>query len=339
MIFDTMSRIENTEDRLLQIIHTQNEIATSDLELEGAMQVAADRALRLTGAGAAMIETPDGSHRFVFHVTAGDAERYDDERIDQAESLAGRALRERHILTSDDCAADPRVGRPVRQKLGAGSLICVPLYHRSEAIGVLTVAHPEPHHFSAGDAQTLELLSDLIAAHLSHAALLAEEAHDSRHDALTGLPNRRAYEERLRHELARARRYRKPLALCLFDLDGFKGVNDSFGHPAGDQVLRAVADAIRATRSADEGFRIGGDEFAVLLPETTARDAVPGVERIIDALSRTEVEGLEGIGVSYGIASGERDADSLHLAADRELLAAKAALYGRDGSRRDSMAA
>jgi diguanylate cyclase (GGDEF)-like protein len=339
MIFEAMSSERNTEDRLLQIIHTQNEIATSDLELEAAMQLAVDRALRLTDARAAIIESPDGSDRFVFQVTAGDAGRFRGERIDRAESLAGRALRERRILTSDDAATDPRVIQPIRRKIGAGSLICAPLFHRTKAIGVLTVAHPEPHHFSAGDAQTLELLSDLIAAHLSHAELLAEEAHDSRHDALTGLPNRRAYEERLRHELARARRYRKPLALCLLDLDGFKGVNDALGHPAGDRILRAVADAIRSTRAADEGFRIGGDEFAILLPETTARDAVPGVQRVIDALTRAGIEGLETIGVSYGIASGERDADSLHLAADTELLAAKAALYGRHGNRRDAMAA
>jgi diguanylate cyclase (GGDEF)-like protein len=340
MILDGMSRDNtSTEDRLLQIIHTQNEIATSDLELEAAMTVSADRALRLTDAQAAMIESPDGSDQFVFKVSAGDAGRFRGERIDRTGSLAGRALHERRILTSDDCAGDPRVAQPVRRKLGAGSLICAPLFHHHKTIGVLTVAHPEPHHFNAGDAQTLELLSDLIAAHLSHAELLAEEAHDSRHDALTGLPNRRAYEERLRHEAARSRRYRQPLALCLFDLDGFKGVNDELGHPAGDRILRAVADAIRSTRAADEGFRIGGDEFAVLLPETTARGAVPGVQRVIDALARTETAGLDGIGVSYGIASGERDADSLHLAADRELLEAKAALYGRPASRRAPLAA
>jgi diguanylate cyclase (GGDEF)-like protein len=98
--------------------------------------------------------------------------------------------------------------------------------------------------------------------------------------------------------------------------------------------------AIRATRAADEGFRIGGDEFAILLPETTASGAIGGVQRLIEELSHAEVEGLERIGVSYGIASGERDPDSLHAAADHELLAAKAALYGRDrGDGRPSVAA
>ena len=319
-------------DRLLQIIHTQNEIATSDLELEAAMRLACDRARQLTKAAAAVIEAPDGPDRFVFQVTSGDAERFRGETIDRGESLAGRALRERRILTSDDSANDPRVVQPRREEMDIGSLICVPLFHRAAAIGVLTVAHPEPHHFSAADTQALELMSDLIAAHLSHSTLLAEEAHDSRHDALTDLPNRRAYEERLRHELARSRRYHHPLSLCLLDLDGFKGVNDRLGHPAGDQILRAVADAIRRTRESDEGFRIGGDEFAILLPETTAQGAIAGVERVIDTLSRAEVAGLDGIGVSYGIASGERDWEKLHEAADRELLAAKAALYDRGDS-------
>jgi diguanylate cyclase (GGDEF)-like protein len=317
-----------TENRLLRIIRTQNEIATSELELAAAMQLAADRALELTKADAALVEAPDGND-FVFEATAGDATKFQGQRVDRHGSIAGQALRERRVLTSDDCAEDPRVIQPMRREMGIGSLICVPLSHRDEAIGVLTVCHRRPNHFNAGDAQTLELLSDLIAAHLSNASLLAEEAHDSRHDPLTDLPNRRAYEERLRHEFARAHRYRQPLALCLLDLDGFKAVNDRFGHPAGDRILRAVADAIRATRAADEGFRVGGDEFAILLPETTARDAVAGVQRMIDELALSEVEGLERIGVSYGIASGEHDPDSLHAAADRELLAAKAALYGR----------
>jgi diguanylate cyclase (GGDEF)-like protein len=317
------------EARLLRIIHTQNEIATSDLELGAVMQLAVDRARELTGANAALIETPDGPDEFVFRVTAGDADRFRGHRTGRSESLADLALRERCIITSDDCAGDPRVSDSMHREMNLGSVICAPLSHRSATIGVLSVCHSEPHHFGAGDVQTLELLSDLIAAQLSHAALLAEKAHDSRHDPLTDLPNRRAYEERLRHEVARAQRHEEPLALCLFDLDGFKAVNDALGHPAGDEILCAVARAIRATRTADEGFRIGGDEFAILLPDTTPGGAASAMQRLIEELSRTTVAGLDRIGVSYGIASGARDADSLHAAADRELLAAKAALYGR----------
>lgn len=339
MISGFMPKVDHTEGRLLEIIRTQNEIATSDLEPEATMQLAADCALRLTGAGAVTIEAADGSEGPILIRTADDPGAARDGRPAGTLSVAEQALLERRILTSEDVPSDRPTAPSGRRAGRVGSLICAPLFHRSTAIGALTVTHPDPNHFSAGDAETLELLSGLLAARLSDAELLAEKAHDSRHDALTGLPNRRAYEERLRHELSRAARYRKPLSLCLFDLDGFKGVNDELGHPAGDRILRAVADAIRSARAADEGFRIGGDEFALLLPETTARDAVLGVRRVIDALAGAEVEGLDGIGVSYGIASGEPEAESLHLAADRELLAAKAALYGRDGRRRDSTAA
>jgi diguanylate cyclase (GGDEF)-like protein len=298
----SVSLLSPSEDRLLRIIHTQNEIATSDLDLTAVMQLAVDRACELTDAGGAMLETLEGLHD----------------------------LGERRIVTNDGCAEDPEAIESVRREMDTGSAISVPLFHRGRAIGVLSVCHREPGHFSAADAQALELISGLIAAHISHSALLAERIHDSRHDPLTDLPNRRSYEERLTHEVARAQRHDHPLALCLLDLDGFKAVNDDLGHPTGDLILRLVADSIRATRAVDEGFRIGGDEFAILLPETTAKDSVEAVERVLDDLALTEVEALDRVGVTYGIASGERDAESLHAAADRELLAAKASLYGRD---------
>ena len=314
-------------DRLLRIIRAQNEIATSDLQDEVAMRMAADRALDLTAADTAIIEVPDGPDEFVFRVAVGSAERFHGERIGREGSLAGRALRERRILTAPDTATDPRVSRTKVAMIGIGSMICVPLFHRDTVVGVLTVGHAEPHHFLPADTQTLELLSDLIAAHLRHATMLTEEAHQSRHDALTDLPNRRAYEERLDQEFSRAGRYDHPLALCLIDLDGFKAINDDLGHPAGDAILRAVADAIRDTRLADQGFRLGGDEFAILLPETSAKEAIVMLSRVIAALGRSEVTGIERVGVSYGIADRAADPDALHAAADRKLLAAKTALY------------
>ena len=118
----------------------------------------------------------------------------------------------------------------------------------------------DAHHFSDHHVEALELLSELIAAHLSHASVYATESHQSRHDALTGLLNRRAFEERLPVEAARSSRYGRPLSLCLLDLDGFKRVNDTLGHPAGDEVLRSVARILDGARVADDCFRIGGDD-------------------------------------------------------------------------------
>lgn len=100
-------------------------------------------------------------------------------------------------------------------------------------------------------------------------------------DALTGLPNARAFFDRLHSEVARVRRYREPLALLLVDLDDLKGINDRYGHHAGDAAIRALADVIRSElRETDFGARWGGDEFAVLAPNTSKSAALELAERI-----------------------------------------------------------
>jgi diguanylate cyclase (GGDEF)-like protein len=208
-------------------------------------------------------------------------------------------------------------------------MICVPLSHQGETVGVLKVYSPRAHHFDDGDAETLELLSELIAAHLSHANLYEAESRESRQDTLTGLPNRRAFEERLPVELSRFSRSGRPLSLVLLDLDGFKGVNDRLGHPAGDEVLRDVAAILRNSRMTDDCFRIGGDEFAILMPGTTAEEAGIGARRLAEAMRSANIGDGE-IGVSFGIATSEDlDGQALVAAADQELLAAKNRLYNR----------
>jgi len=104
-------------------------------------------------------------------------------------------------------------------------------------------------------------------------------------DPLTALANRRYLIEQLEREFTRAKRYRRPLALLYIDLDGFKAINDRFGHLFGDEILRSLSMAIRAVlRSTDLLARIGGDEFAVLLPETTIKDAVGVANKLRKAL-------------------------------------------------------
>jgi diguanylate cyclase (GGDEF)-like protein len=318
-----------TNDRLRSIIHTQTEIAASDLDTGGVMQLVADRSRELTGASAGVVEIPEGE-RMVYRVTSGEATPYLGTSLDLKASLSGLCVRQGEVLRSDDTATDPRVDADACRRVNAGSMLCVPLFHGSETIGVLKVYAPGAGHFDEDDVETLQLLSQLIAARISHGNLYEGEFHDNRHDALTALPNRRAFEERLPVEVARASRHQRPLALCLLDLDGFKGVNDRLGHPAGDQVLRGVARILDSSRVADDCFRIGGDEFAILMPETSRDEAVAAAERIV---SRVREAGLgEGtVGASFGVAAGTGiDNEALVAVADRELLAAKDALYGRE---------
>jgi diguanylate cyclase len=318
---------EASRDHLRAIIQTQTEIAASDLDLDAVMQLIASRGQELTGANAGVIEIVEGEE-MVYRVTTGEATPFLGERLRVGSSLSGLCVIEGRVLRSDDTATDPRVDPEACRRVRARSMLCAPLVHQAETVGVLKVYAPEPNHFGDGDVETLELLSELIAAHMSHASIYAAEVHGGRHDGLTGLLNRRAYEERLPVEVARATRYAWPLSLCLLDLDGFKAVNDTLGHPAGDEVLRWVAALIDESRVADEGFRIGGDEFAILMPKTCREDGEKAAARLCQSIA--EIDLAAGmLGASFGVAEGAVDPIALHAEADKRLLAAKDELYGR----------
>jgi len=167
------------------------------------------------------------------------------------------------------------------------------------------------------------------------ARLHAELHRRATADALTGLPNRRAFEEALAREVARARRAGTPLALLAVDVDHFKRVNDQRGHPAGDAVLRAVAGRIASgARAGDLVARVGGEEFAVALPGAGPEAALEAAERIRARVAEEPIalEGGDlGVTVSVGVASlGEPapDGPSLAARADEALYRAKRA--GRD---------
>ncbi len=157
-------------------------------------------------------------------------------------------------------------------------------------------------------------------------------------DALTGLYNRRAYQNDLAREMQRAQRYRHPLSVALLDIDFFKKINDLHGHETGDRVLRQLARLILGTiREADVAYRFGGEEFVVILPETDVNAAEKVIKRLQVALLDIEANADEGIGFpvtfSCGIAAYQQDNTSRELfeRADALLYAVKA--NGRNGVR------
>jgi diguanylate cyclase (GGDEF)-like protein len=159
-------------------------------------------------------------------------------------------------------------------------------------------------------------------------------------DALTGLPNRRAFQIRLRDEWQRARRYGSPLSFLLIDIDGLKEINDQRGHPAGDQVLRAAAQAISVTmRVTDFAARWGGDEFVIVAPNTVRRSAQQLAQRLLGALSEQAPAPDTRVTISVGVATAEPSRDP-SATVDRLLEAADGALYQakRDGRNRVSVA-
>ncbi|GAC1300396.1 MAG: hypothetical protein NVSMB15_09810 [Steroidobacteraceae bacterium] len=153
-------------------------------------------------------------------------------------------------------------------------------------------------------------------------------------DFLTGCHNRRYLQQRLKEELARAQRHAGSIACLMIDIDRFKSINDGYGHLAGDNALKEIAQRVEAQiRSMDTAARFGGDELAVLLPEATAADAATLAERIrevIAAMPFALTAHIErGLTVSVGVAAvapGRHESDTKALA-DRLLADADAALY------------
>ena len=155
-------------------------------------------------------------------------------------------------------------------------------------------------------------------------------------DVLTGLPNRRSFSDRLGVEFRRSRRYSRPLSLLMLDLDRFKEMNDSYGHPFGDYVLSETASTLaRNVRESDLVARYGGEEFVVLLPETTTEDGLNVADKLRRAVAgRDFTQGAISVRltISAGVTGfegrGLEEPDELVNRADRALYAAKRA--GRD---------
>ena len=162
-----------------------------------------------------------------------------------------------------------------------------------------------------------------IRSQLSARSRASTARHEALTDSLTGLGNRRLFDERLASEVERADRRQMPLSVCLIDLDAFKSINDRFGHPVGDQALTAVASTLRR---GGEAFRYGGDEFALVLPEHDEAEATEIANAVTARVSELEVQGVR-LSISHGCAvyrpSGPLAASEIVRVADDNLYRAK----------------
>jgi len=211
--------------------------------------------------------------------------------------------------------------------------LAVPLADESGPLGHLTVyTREEDRRFGDDDLHRLEELAQRAAPAIENARRFREARRLADLDALTGLHNRRYFHETLARECARAHRYGRKLALVVFDLDDFKDVNDRIGHLAGDAALAEAAERLRtAVRAADVPCRVGGDEFAVILPESGLADAQQLFARIQRAMSSRPLGNAGTIHVSAGVADLKAEDDSISLfeRADDALYKAKEAGKGR----------
>jgi diguanylate cyclase (GGDEF)-like protein len=210
--------------------------------------------------------------------------------------------------------------------------LAVPLTCDGEQIGYLA-AYSRSGAGALGEARAAELeeLALRAAPAIDNARRFREARQLADLDALTGLHNRRYFHETLAREVARAHRYSRSLALVVFDLDDFKAINDRIGHLAGDTVLAEASDRVRGVvRFADVACRVGGDEFAVILPESSVTDADQLYKRLEQAVFANPVRQAGRLHISAGVTElqPEDDAVSFFERADEALYQAKAAGKG-----------
>ena len=312
------AREESRRNRFL------GELAGS-IDLDEVLNRTLDAAGALPGADAALIDVigPEGEP-----ITAAlglSQEEADDHAVGRLPT--GRRIRSLEI--GYDAAPEPLPGDAAPITGG----LAVPIRSEAGQVGMLSIfSRAVQPDFDEPELQELEALAMRAGPAIENARSFREARQLADLDALTGLHNRRYFHETLAREVARAQRYDRQLALVVFDLDDFKAINDKIGHLGGDAVLAEVAERLReGVRSADIACRVGGDEFAVILPESSLDDADQLYRRVQTAVSATPINQAGRLRLSAGVADMKPtdNATSFFQRADEALFRAKEAGKGQ----------
>jgi diguanylate cyclase (GGDEF)-like protein len=283
---------------------------------------------------AVAVVLPDGDQRLVIAATGGELDpRAVKQTAPREGTLAGWAVAERQRLSVPDLN-ERHQNTPILSKrldpAGMRSVLIHPLPMRDSARGALVFFSREPRAFTGYMIRVSGILADLAAVSIHNALLYQDMEKRAVTDGLTGLTNHRCFQERLADEIERADRLGNRIALVLLDIDRFKSINDAYGHPVGDEVLKSVADLLKSSiRKVDTAARYGGEEFALILVGTDDKGAKQFAERVRKQTSRLmfHASGKEfRVSISLGVAVYPGDArskQSLIETADQALYYAK----------------
>jgi diguanylate cyclase (GGDEF)-like protein len=294
-----------------------------DSIVAGAAELLGDEvvALRL------MSEENPGHTELVSSVGLNDAVRHRIRMVPIDQGAVGRVVNEGRLVVMESYPTSPDALADLTAD-GLRSVMAVPIYQRGEIAGCLAVGSRDAEReYNESEREGLIAFAEHAGLALNDAQAVAETFHQAFHDSLTKLPNRALFLDRLEHAFARCARAGSGVAVLFADLDGFKTINDSLGHQAGDELLVMVAERLRSElRAEDTAARFGGDEFAILLEGAEDASVAQLVaERILRAFEHPfRLRGRDVyVTMSIGIAEGRAEADHLMRNADLAMYQAK----------------
>jgi diguanylate cyclase (GGDEF)-like protein len=277
------------------------------------------------------VETVDGSERL-----GRDLAEWQGMRFGDNSGLVSMVIKNRHYLPYGGKVRDndPMVFDEEQRLRGLESMLVMPLIAQDEPIGTLVVASKDEGQFGTERREMLEVIVNQVAISLQNARLYSQMEEMATTDGLTGLANHRSFQARLDEVIARHKRSGEPFGLVLTDIDHFKSVNDTYGHPVGDEVLRQVsATFVDLLREVDIPCRYGGEEFAIILEDTGREGAMKTANRLREAVADLEFDtdkGTFSVTISMGVSVWPEDREGKQPLID---LTDEALYYSKENGR------
>jgi len=303
---------------------------TSNLQLQGVLDAVVTEAMNLINDAhnAQIFLYQDGQLKFGASLDAKGM-RNQLFAMPRQDGLTYTVARSKETLVIDDVHNHPLFSKTTIDLDGA--MVGIPLMMGETVVGVMNMSRLLVGGFTPTEMRLLELLADQAAIAVINARLHLAVSNQAMSDTLTGLPNRRALDARMDNEVQRSARYGRPFAVLMMDLDGFKSINDTWGHLFGDQVLYELAQFLNGNlRSTDFLARYGGDELTMILPESDINAASQVGDKIHQRLAAFQITQPDGSPRNLGISGGisvyprhGRSASDLLRAADEALYRAK----------------
>jgi diguanylate cyclase (GGDEF)-like protein len=317
----TQDQIKELEKKVeeLSIFHQVGKALTSTLDLQEVLALIMGKISELLKPSTwSLLLTDEKRQELHFQIAIGkDASRIQDLRVKIGDGLVGWVAQSGEVAIVSDVTQDPRFSPQIDGLIHPHikSVVCVPMKSKEHTLGVIELINCFEETFPPEDLSMLTSLADYAAIAIENAMYVKRIQELTITDDCTNLYNSRYFNYMIDAELSRSKRYNYHFALVFFDLDRFKFVNDTHGHLCGSRLLREIGNLVKQhLRDIDTAYRYGGDEFILMLPQTTKEAALFVAQRLCDLLNRTSIKLEENVTVSitasFGVASFPTDATS-----------------------------